>query len=176
MSDWSYNPPYNTAQPGSPVRANGGAGYQAVGFRDVLDARRAMMGIRVPQAEYPDGYLGTIQSRREDRLLDNLKKRANDRSYQRGVHKGERIDQRDYFWPEEFGPTTGLEYEARGLKWTSKGGLPVEHLVNGGQYPFSSPEEMAAYYAQHGLAGHENATIDPLRLEKMRRLLPGWRG
>lgn len=176
MSDWSYNPPYNTAQPGSPVRANGGAGYQAVGFRDVLDARRAMMGVRVPQAEYPDGYLGTIQSRREDRLLENIKNRLTNRSYQRGVHKGERIDQRDYFWPEEFNPQTGLEYEAAGMKWTAKGGLPAEQLVNGGQYHFSSPEEMNRYYARYGMVGPAPETIDPIRREKMARLLPTWRG
>ena len=58
---------------------------------------------------YPDGYLGTIRTRREDRLLDGLKQRQNNRPYTRGIHKGERLDQKDYFFPPEFNLWTGLE-------------------------------------------------------------------
>src|SRR5206468_7107201 len=112
--NWQYLTPVD--QPGSNVRANGGAGVTALSFRDALDSARTPMGQRVPQAQYPDGYLGTIQSRREDRILDKVKQRLNDRSYQRGVHKGERIDPSDYYWPDEVNPQVGLEYEARGLR------------------------------------------------------------
>jgi hypothetical protein len=79
--------------------------------RSVLDARR-MMYNRVPQAEYPAGYLGTITSRRGDRVLDSLKARVNQRSYQRGVHLGERIDPGDYLWPDEQDPLRGIYQEA----------------------------------------------------------------
>lgn len=79
--------------------------------RSVLDARR-MMYNRIPGADYPDGYLGTIVSRRGDRMLDGLKARVNQRSYQRGVHAGERIDPGDYLWPEETGPLEGIIRQA----------------------------------------------------------------
>jgi hypothetical protein len=174
MSDWQYLTPYNIGQPGSNVRANGGAGAQALTFRSALDAARTPMGQRVPAAEYPDGYLGTIQSRREDRLLNSLKNRLNQRSYQRGVHKGERIDPADYFWPEELRPTSALEYQARGVKWTQRGN-PVEHLVNGGTTAFTSPAELAALQQQVGLRNPGLEYIDPIRAERQRRLLPGWR-
>jgi hypothetical protein len=79
----------------------------------------ARMGVgRAPQAEYPDGYLGTIRSRRDDKgkpyamsdtVLDSLKNRQNQRAYQRGVHKGERIDPASYMWPENLEPDRRLK-------------------------------------------------------------------
>lgn len=108
MTNWQYGTAIANGQ--QPVQ--GGGGGQVIYFRDPLDARRAMQGQRVPTAEYPDGYLGTINSRREDRLLNALKGKLNQRSYQRGVHKGERIDPGDYMWPPEFGPMTGIERQA----------------------------------------------------------------
>ena len=59
----------------------GGAGTPVA--RDSMDASRIGVG-RVPSAEYPDGYLGTIRSRRDDRLLDSIKNRVNQKAYQRG--------------------------------------------------------------------------------------------
>lgn len=79
--------------------------------RSVLDAKR-MMHKRVPQAEYPAGFLGTITSRRGDRVLDSLKARVNQRSYQRGVHLGERIDPGDYLYPEGMDPLMGIQRQA----------------------------------------------------------------
>jgi hypothetical protein len=79
--------------------------------RSVMDARRMMVN-RTPNADYPNGYLGTITSRREDRLFDSLKARVNQRSYQRGVHLGERIDPGDYLFPENMGPLAGIERQA----------------------------------------------------------------
>lgn len=89
----------------------GGGGTPVTG-RSELDFARMGVG-KTPGAEYPDGYLGTIRSRRDDRgngtdtVLDSLKNRQNQRAYQRGVHKGERIDPAQYFWPG------GLEAERR---------------------------------------------------------------
>jgi hypothetical protein len=76
--------------------------------RDALDAKR-MAYNQTPEAMYPDGYLGTINTRRQDRLLDALSNRANQRSYVRGVHKGEQIDQSDYFFPRQLQPTNGIK-------------------------------------------------------------------
>ena len=64
--------------------------------RSEIDESRMGIG-RQPSAEYPDGYLGTIRSRRDDRgrssstsdtVLDSMKNRVGQRSYQRGVHRG----------------------------------------------------------------------------------------
>jgi hypothetical protein len=85
-------------------------------FRNYLDAQRSSW--RTPEAQYPDGYLGTVPSRRQDRLLDGLRQRTQ-KPYHRGVHKGTKIDPADYLWPPEFHPLAGLEAEARGLKFVS---------------------------------------------------------
>lgn len=106
FTPWYYgavNPP----QPGAVV----GSEAPQPWVRSVLDARR-MMYKRTPDAEYPDGYLGTIIDRRSDRMFDSLKARVNQRSYQRGVHLGERIDPGDYLWPDEEAPLRGILREA----------------------------------------------------------------
>ena len=110
-----------------------GAGSAMPVARSELEATRLGTG-RVPQAEYPDGYLGSIRSRRDDRLLDSSKNRVNQRSYQRGVHKGERIDPADYRWPLALQPDRGLRNEAKGQKTTFLGELdPAPPLVNDGK-------------------------------------------
>jgi len=45
-------------------------------------------------------------------MLDGLKARVNQRSYQRGVHAGERIDPGDYLWPDDVGPLDGIIRQA----------------------------------------------------------------
>lgn len=149
MADFQYLP--RVAQPGAPVQG----GINAIPFRSGLDARRSMQNNRTPSAEWPDGYLGTIQSRREDRLLDSVKNRVNQKSYQRGVHKGERIDPSDYFWPEQFQPTDGLAQQARGLRYSSRiySGRPTR-LVNDGKAPVG--------------------VIDPTRQDYLRSMRPKW--
>lgn len=136
--------------------ATGGGGNVA---RSELDAAR--MGIaRMPHAEYPDGYLGAIPSRRGDRILDSIKTSQTQRSYTRGVHKGERIDAHDYFWPSQLHPQRGLRNEARGKR---TGPLMVTaeatHLVNDGKsdMPSSTPGE-----------------INPVRAQQMLHLRPAW--
>lgn len=126
--------------------------------RDVLDqSRMRTRNARVPSAEYPDGYLGTIRTRREDRLLLSMQYRSNRRAYTRGVHKGVRVDPTDYLWPEDFGPMTGLEFQAQGLKWTAQGSGPSTHLTNDGK---------------HGPRGAESLLED--RSTWLRTLAPGW--
>lgn len=110
-----YNPPM-PINPGAIV----GSMPPQPWVRSVLDARR-MMYNRTPESEYPSGFLGTITDRRGDRVLDSLKARVNQRSYQRGVHLGERIDPGDYLWPEEYDPMDGLIREATtGLRYAPK--------------------------------------------------------
>ena len=114
--------------------------------RSDLDAIRIGTG-RVPSAEYPDGYLGTIRSRRDDRILDSVKNRLGQKAYQRGVHKGERIDASSYFWAPEFGAQDGLRRQMKAKQvningvWTYQAErftqdirlTPAPHLVNDGK-------------------------------------------
>ena len=125
-----------------------------------LDAAR--LGIaRTPNAEYPDGYLGTMRSRRDDRLLDATKQRVNQRSYQRGVHKGERIDQSDYYWPLQLQPDRALVNERRGLKTTFVESLvPPPHLPNDGKAD---------------VVATEPGRIDQRRAAQLARLMPSWK-
>ena len=131
-----------------------GGGGTPIVPRSSMDFLRLGVG-RTPSAEYPDGYLGTIRSRRDDKgkpyatsdtVLDSLKARQNQRGYQRGVHKGERIDPGDYIWPEELKPDRRLkesnykEVENEGVvtmlikRNTPKAKLaPAPHLVNDGK-------------------------------------------
>jgi hypothetical protein len=134
----------------------------------------ARMGVgRAPQAEYPDGYLGTIRSRRDDKgngtdtVLDSLKSRQTQRGYQRGVHKGERIDPTQYMWPENLEPDRRVNPKNYKMM-DNDGGLtmitkrhapevelaPAPHLVNDGKANISAnvPAEFhprTAQYFQH---------------------------
>ncbi len=164
MADWQYSTPLNIGQPGS---------TNLVGYRSIIDAKRTMAAARTPEAEWPDGYLGTITSRRGDRLLNAIKTRLTQRSYQRGVHKGEKIDPSDYYWTEEVNPDIGLQYESYGLKWTAQGNV-AERLAHGG-IEMASPAEIAAAASSVGLEGPASAEIDPVRQARLARLLPGWR-
>lgn len=143
--------------------ASGGTGF-VVG-RSELDSLRLGEG-RVPSAEYPDGYLGTIRSRRDDRMLDSIKGRENQRAYQRGVHKGERVDPADYYWPSGLDPQRGIRNQARGVKTTPAMQLtPAPHLVNDGKAT-QAPE-----YSQATDMGE----INPVRAHQLASLMPTWR-
>lgn len=172
---FSYLPPVD--QSGSVVRANGGGGTQVVGYRDALDAQRSLgQGARTPGAEYPDGYLGTINSRRGDRLLKNLQSRLTQRSYQRGVHKGDKVDPGDYVWPSgNVHPMAGIEAQSKGQKWTQQGS-PVEKLAHGGKVAAVSPQEMLALQQQFGVADNNHTQqVNPQRRAQMAQALPRWK-
>jgi hypothetical protein len=143
---------YSPNQNWQSLGGNGFYGYNNQGGQGVpvarsdLDAIRIGTG-RVPQAEYPGGYLGTIRSRRDDRLLDSIKSRVNQKAYQRGVHKGERIEPSMYFWPGEFNDEMGIKRQAKARPVNINGGVvymvpkagqdlrmvPAPHLVNDGK-------------------------------------------
>jgi len=104
------------------------------------------------ESQYPDGYLGNLDgNRRADKILGAIN-RMNDRSYSRGVHKGERINPNDYIWPQEFNKWTGLELEKKGKKFAPFGMEP-ERLVNDGK----------------------PGPIDAERASRLRPLAPRWR-
>jgi len=125
-----------------------------------MDFRRSMFR-RVPSAEYPDGYLGTIRTRREDRVLGYVQGRVTERSYQRGVHKGERIDPHDYFWLPDFHPQSGLLAQAAGRRQAPAETLRARAAV--------TERQMIPRGAQSLIE------VDPDRQAALRRLAPDWR-
>ena len=146
--------------------------------RSELDFLRLGVG-RAPQAEYPDGYLGTIRSRRDDRgrssstsdnVLNALKVRVGQRSYQRGVHRGERIDVQDYYYPEGLDNMRGIARQLKGRKvgnviQTKRGvenamAAPAPHLPNDGKANMRSTSPMS---------------LDKQRVDQMARMRTPWR-
>lgn len=169
--NWQYSTPWGINEAGATTV--GGGGQTLAGYRDILDARRSAAVPRTPQAEYPDGYLGNINSRRDDRLLKAVQSRLTQRNYQRGVHKGDKIDASDYFWPQDFNPLTGIDVEARGLKWTAVGD-PVERINHLGKNHQLTPAQMGRVAQIYGAPGAD-VVSDPARIRDMARLLPEWR-
>jgi hypothetical protein len=173
MSDWQFLSPMGVPQPGAPVHGGGG-GKTLAGYRDMLDAKRAAVAPRTPNAEYPDGYLGTVNSRREDRLLNAVQTRLTERNYQRGVHKGEKMGHDSYFWPAEFNPNSGLQAQAQGgPRWGPVGSTAAEQINHMGKNHMIPPEQMSRVAAQYNVK--EVLPVDPVRQERMTRLLPTWR-
>lgn len=151
----------------SPYGNQGSGGDLQPWWRDRLDFNRSMWR-QTPEASYPDGYLGTIRSRRDDRLLDSLKNRVTQRSYQRGVHKGERIDPADYLWPAQWNPQRGLKVEATGLRQAPVNPIPDRHPPAAtGMYPRGAGSLMTLNRAAVG--------PDPVRAAALQRLAPTWR-
>ena len=154
----------------------GGGGVPVA--RSELDALRIGVG-RQPQAEYPDGYLGTIRSRRDDRgrpastsdkLLDSLKIRVGQRSYQRGVHRGERIDQSDYYYPKGLEPERGI---MRQMKAAQKGQAAPRYVYDAQIAP-------APHLPNDGKVGPTMRSDAPIlvnaaRQDQMARMRPSWR-
>jgi hypothetical protein len=178
QNNWQYATPVNIPSPGTQVLANGGGSTSLVGARDIMDARRMMAGDVIPSAAYPDGYLGTIVSRQSDKMLQNVQSRLNQRNYQRGVHKGERVDPRDYYWTDDVNPQVALEAQARGEKWTQKGNI-VEVLAHMGKVDTQhNPAEMAALYNRLGIVDTnipQAVVVDPNRTNRKAAMLPTWR-
>jgi hypothetical protein len=137
---------------------------------DYLDQLR-MSWRSTPEATYPDGYLGTINSRRSDRLLDGLKERANSRPYTRGVHKGERIEPRDYYWPDEFNLWTGLEREAAGVRFSPPG---LGGLLPDERQPTDSRAGMRSASVGSRHSGDSAPPVDPDRAPMLRSQAPPW--
>lgn len=154
FTQWQQRPPFD-----APVAVQ--YGPEPV-FRDGLDQSRSMYN-RVPQAEYPDGYLGTISSRRtdDDKLLGAIP-RLNQKQYQRGVHKGERIDPQDYVWPQAFNDESGIARQERSGRRFAPTMTLNERLVADDQIPLPP-----------GAIGI--VTLDRNRAEELRRLAPSWR-
>jgi hypothetical protein len=160
------------------IGGQGFSGYNNVGgqglsvARSDLDAIRIGTG-RVPSAEYPDGYLGTIRSRRDDRLLDSIKSRVGQKQYQRGVHKGERIEPNAYFWSPDFSDQTGIRRQQK-AKLTDYNGATVFMAKRNG------PDirlVQAPHLVNDGKANtiaNQPGTINQQRANQLAYLKPAW--
>lgn len=161
----------------TPFRSAEVAGPQPF-FHDPLDAMRSMYK-RTPDAQYPDGYLGTIQSRRQDRLRSSLQRRSDNKPYSRGVHKGERLDGRDYFWPAEMQPTDGLVAQMEGRRY-----VPPGVLMEAGMIPVVDGARQntsdLARVGTRGVPGRVGMVQwqnkDPERSSDLSRMAPPWSG
>lgn len=156
----------------------GGGGVPVA--RSELDFLRLGVG-RQPSAEYPEGYLGTIRSRRDDRgrpnstsenVLDSLKIRITQRGYQRGVHKGERIDGSSYYYPKELSPARGI---ARQMAATKEGNVFVSKRNEDLQYLAPAP-----HLPNDGKAGPAAKSDAPMgvnlnRAKRLSSLSPNWK-
>lgn len=183
MSNWQY---LAAGQPGAPVQGGGGGNPALSGYRSIQDARRAAapVGGRTPQAEYPDGYLGNVNDRREDRLLTSIQSRLTQRNYQRGVHKGDAVDPRDYYWPDDVNPQAGIEAQSQAVmnedglfitpRWTQEGSTPAEQINHMGKNHLLSPKDFDQLANSVGVATPSNQ-INPVRSQSMSRLLPSWK-
>ncbi len=175
MSDWQRLSPMGVQQPGSPVHGGGGGSNAnpLAGYRDLLDAQRSARTPQAPGADYPDGYLGTVNSRREDRLLNAVQTRLTQRNYQRGVHKGDKISNSDYSWTPEFNDMSGLQAQAQGRKWGPVGSTAAEQINHMGKNHLITPDQMSRVAAQYNV--REVLPMDPIRQKQMTSMLPTWR-
>lgn len=125
QSNWQVNGADGLYGTGTTV---GGGGGGILTARDALDFARLGSPGRTPEAEYPDGFLGSVNSRRGDKLLDAIGS-MNRRSYTRGVHRGERIDPGDYVWTADWNPERGIIAQAQGMRQDLAPG-PTSRLRN----------------------------------------------
>lgn len=181
MANWWVDSQPGPGAPGGTTTGGGGSAG-VVQYRSPLDAARASQG-KVPSAEYPDGYLGTIIDRHEDKLLAKVQEKLTERSYQRGVHKGEKIDGTDYFWEgKSITPDMRLRAEARA---TTNGytmqvprfaptGNPVERLAHLGKTAGLSAPEQMNIAKQYGVSVSKNPVVlqDPDEMARKQKMLP----
>lgn len=172
--------PYN-GQPGQATYGGGGSA-DVLQARTPLDAKRMASGLGF--ASYPDGYLGNITDRREDKLLEAVQEQLNKKSYQRGVHKGEKIAHTDYFWPANSDPMRRIRAESRYIQGENTmsvprfapTGNPVERLAHMGKTAGMSSSETTALYRQYGVSQAKNPVVisDPSAKARMQRMLPSY--
>ncbi len=175
------------AFPGGATTGGGGFTQKTAGavqYRSPLDAERAAKG-SMPHAEYPDGYLGTIIDRQQDKLLSAVQERLTERSYQRGVHKGEKIARTDYLWDTSvIDPMGRIKAQARARKIGNTmqvprfapTGNPVEKLAHLGKTAGLSAPEQQKVYKSFGVSMAKNPVVNqaPGMNEHLQKMLPNY--
>jgi len=156
-----------------------GGGGTPIVPRSEMDFLRIGVG-RAPQAEYPDGYLGTIRSRRDDKgkpyavsdtVLDSLKNRQNQRAYQRGVHRGERIDPAQYLWPENLQPDRRLQVKP---KLVADDGVLTMNMVRNSPQQALAPAPHLVNDGKSNISASVPAEFNPRTADTFSHLKPRW--
>jgi hypothetical protein len=82
-SNWRVDS-FSASMPGGAVQGGGGGSYatDVIQCRDPLDAKRSAAGF-APGASYPDGYLGNITDRQNDKVFNAVKGKLSSKSYAR---------------------------------------------------------------------------------------------
>lgn len=185
---WIANFPGGVGQPSAP--AYGGGGADMLAARDPLDAKRQAAGF-APGASYPDGYLGNVGGRQNDKMAV-LQTRLTSTSYQRGVHVGEKVPKNAYSWSADMNPTMGLERQMQAIPVDQEGGLvyqnarqsvtgnPVEMLANDGKMASATTREQEQALIDRGGDPSMNPVtqLSPTRAARMQatHMLPRWSG
>lgn len=177
--------------PGEAV-VGGGGDASVISTRSPLDAARMANGF-APGASYPDGYLGTITNRQQDKLLGAVQNRMTDRGYQRGVHKGEKLGTDSYYWTADCNPDAGIARESMAQLDIQEGGVvfrverhvptgnPVEKLTALGNSATLSPQQQMETAKRFGVDPAKNpmpmTQTEPDRVAQMasRYMLPSYR-
>lgn len=176
------------AMPGGAV-TGGGGDPTVMSPRGPLDAARMANGF-APGASYPDGYLGTITDRQQDKLFGAVQNRLTARSYQRGVHKGDKIGRDDYYWDADINPQAGIMRQSMVQVVDVEGGIvmmtprstpvgnPVEKLTAMGNSAALPPEQQMQVAKQYGVDPAKNplpmTMTDPDRAAQWSRYLPSY--
>ena len=165
----------------------GGGDTSVVTPRNPLDGQRMAQGF-APGASYPDGYLGTITDRHQDKMFGALQTRLTDRSYQRGVHLGEKLGTDHYYWTQQCNPDSGIQRESMAQYVNQEGGMvfqvsrhvptgnPVEKLTAMGKSATLPVEQQMQVARQYGVDPAVNplpmTMTDPDRAARMQHVLP----
>jgi hypothetical protein len=175
--------------PGGAAYGAGGYGTDALTARDGLDAKRLANGF-APGASYPDGYLGNITDRQQDKLMTALQSKLSQRSYVRGVHVGEKVGTGSYFWDDQMNPDMGLERQAQAVPVDVEGGIvmmtprfaptgdPVEYLAHDGKTAGLLDREAENRARAAGVDPTKNPPLtysNPARADRIRANMPRWR-
>lgn len=138
------------------------------------------------ESAWPDGYLGTITDRHQDKLMQAVQKRLQERSYQRGVHVGSRVGQDSYYWGNDFNPQSRLLVQSQAVRngntldvvRNRPSGDPIEYLAHMGKWDATNPDQQNAAARKYGVDPGASPVVlqDPTRRARMARQLPTWSG
>lgn len=187
-TDWWVSAGQFQGMPGG-TTVGGGGDSSVITPRDPMDGKRMAQGF-APGASYPDGYLGTITNRQQDKLLGAVQSRLTDRAYQRGVHKGEKVGADSYSWTAECNPDAGLARQAQAQLADQEGGIvfrvpryspsgnPVEKLTAMGKtatLPVGQQDQVAKQFGVDPAKSSLPLTqTDPDKAASMAHLLPSY--
>jgi hypothetical protein len=168
---------------------NGGGGQNITGgggnpVNPVQALDKARMGEnQLPGAQYPDGYLGSVNGKQRGKQDDKVRSRLGDRAYQRGVHKDTKMAPDQYQWPVDFGPMSGLETQMNARRSGNvilvprfvSTGDPVERYNSGMQLSDAQRQAVYQRYGVNAATGQSTDPVNPARRAVMEQALPPYR-